>query len=61
MKEIMIFRTKRNWRHRIKWKIKKWWHTKILKKEWKVGWKWYGGYGILNKDYKFKLDLDSDE
>jgi len=50
--------TESRW-HKIKWAIKKWWVTKILKREWKVGWKWYGGYAVVNKDWKFRTDNEN--
>ena len=49
---------KRSWWGKLKWRIKKWWWTKVLKREWRTGWRWYGGYGVMNKDWRFRIEED---
>ena len=45
--EIIGIFVKMPWRYRLKWALKKFWVTKILRRPWKVGWKWYGSYGRI--------------
>ena len=58
MSEILLFTSKCSRRHRLKWWLKKFWHTKILRREWKPAWKWCGGYGIVNKSYQFRVEAE---
>lgn len=58
MGEYIVFTSKRSRIHRLKRWLKKFWHTKILRREWKITWKWYGGYGIVNKNHKYRLELE---